>query len=204
MAYGASGQLAVKQRLVPGFDVCRPELLQCGGAEVRDDLQPGELLIPLACLRRDTGIGCQPICEVPLDRNLVWRDVLAVIGALDQATQFLPCLADRAMKRLGEALAVDTPAQPPAIRTARVNAAVPVVASTHHRPLAMISAGASVLPVASGVSPGRNSPSSAVAPPPAAGIGPEAVAQLKRAGRALANVAGPTHLTGSFCCAGGY
>src|SRR5262249_22792756 len=48
---------------------------------------------------------------------------------LDQPPQFLPSFGDRAVKALGEALAINTPAQSPTIRAASIKTAVAVIAS---------------------------------------------------------------------------
>jgi hypothetical protein len=87
--------------------------------------------------------------------------MLTVIRTFDQPPQFLPGLADSAVKGFGKTLAINTPTQPPTIRTARVNTAVAMIASVHHKPLALILARASSLLAASGRIPGRNSQSSA-------------------------------------------
>jgi hypothetical protein len=107
------------------------QFLQSNGPEMRVDLTRDELAVTLAGLWAEPGICIEPITEVAFEGNLIRDHVLAIIGALDEPPQFLPSFADRAAKGLGEAFAIDAPAQPPATGTACVDAAVAMIALRH-------------------------------------------------------------------------
>jgi hypothetical protein len=66
--------------------------------------------------------------------------VLAVADALDQPPQFPPGFGNAAVEGLAEAFVADAPAQPAVSGRPLVNAAVAVVTSIRHKPLARISA----------------------------------------------------------------
>src|SRR6266566_2120222 len=111
---------------MPLADLRRAKVLQQRGAKVRDDLLLGELPIALKRLRRQVPVTVEPAPQIVGQGDPVRRHVRPIVRALEQPAQLGLGGTLGAMKCLGEPLAADAPAQPPAIGAALVYTAVAV------------------------------------------------------------------------------
>src|SRR5262249_38088130 len=128
----------VFKALIEGVDFGWLDLLQRPFAQCRHDVAAQQLGVPFnrptpySLFAAAWGAGGKPLIDPLAERDLVRRNVRAIVAAFEQSAKLPASIRQRTMECLGDAPAFDSVAQAPGIFPSLIYSAVTTIASLGH------------------------------------------------------------------------